>query len=95
MFPFVDFDLSFVVDDALSVKQVIEATQAAAGELLEGAEVFDEYRGPDLEAGTRAVGIRYRLRAPDRTLTNPEVGPVRVAMISAAEALGATLRGAK
>jgi len=95
MFPFVDFDLSFVVDDALSVRQMIEATQAVAGDLLERAEVFDEYRGPDLDVGTRAVGIRYRLRASDRTLTNPEVGPVRDAMISAAEALGATLRGAK
>jgi len=34
------------------------------------------------------------LRSADRTLTNEEVSPVRQSMISAAEELGARLRGA-
>jgi phenylalanyl-tRNA synthetase beta subunit len=40
------------------------------------------------------VAIRYRLRSDDHTLSNEEVAPVRQAMIDAAEALGARLRGA-
>jgi len=95
VYPFVDFDLSFVVDDALPAKEVLGASSKASGELLESAAVFDEYRGPDLEPGTHAIAIRYRLRAPDRTLNNKEANQVREAMIAAVEEVGGTLRGAK
>ncbi len=94
VFPPVDFDLSFVVPNDLPVAEVIRATTTAAGDLLEGSNVFDEYRGADLDPDSRAIAIRYRLRATDRTLTNEEVAPRRQAMIDAAQSLGARLRGA-
>jgi phenylalanyl-tRNA synthetase beta chain len=93
-FPHVDFDLSFVVPDELPVADLIAATTLAGEGLFESARVFDVFRGPGVESGRRAVAIRYRLRAPDHTLTNEEVAPVRSAMIAAAESLGARLRGA-
>lgn len=91
-YPHVDFDLSFLVEAGQAVDAILAATRDAAGSLLEGAVVFDEFVSDDL-GGRKAVAIRYRLRAPDRTLTNEEVAPVREAMISAASQLGATLRG--
>jgi phenylalanyl-tRNA synthetase beta chain len=93
-FPHVDFDLSFVVTDDLPVADLIGATRKAGEGLLESARVFDVFRGPGVDPGTRAVAIRYRLRAADHTLTNEEVAPVRAAMIASAEGLGARLRGA-
>ena len=51
-------------------------------------------KGPGVDEGSRAMAIRYRLRSADHTLTNEEVSPVRQGMISAAEELGARLRGA-
>lgn len=93
VFPPVDFDLSFVVPDEVPVAHVISATEDEAGDLLERSQVFDEFRGSGLDSGARAVAIRYRLRASDRTLTNVEVAPTRDAMITAAERLGARLRG--
>ncbi len=93
VFPPVDFDLSFVVPDEVPVAHVVSATEDEAGDLLERSQVFDEFRGSGLESGSRAVAIRYRLRASDRTLTNEEVAPTRDAMITAAERLGARLRG--
>lgn len=94
VFPPVDFDLSFVCPPELSAASLLDATAAAGGEMVESVRVFDEYRGPGLEAGQRALAIRYRLRAPDRTLNNEEVAPVRQSMIEAATALGCELRGA-
>ncbi len=94
VFPPVDFDLSFVIANDLPVAKIVRATAIAAGDLLESSSVFDEFRGGDLESASRAVAIRYRLRAADRTLTNEEVAPTRNAMIRAAEGLGAKLRGA-
>ncbi len=94
VFPHADFDLSFLIPIGLEVGNVLEASLEAASGLVESAHVFDEFRGPGVEDGKRAVAIRYRLRAGDHTLTNEEVSPIRAAMISAVEALGAQLRGA-
>lgn len=91
VFPHVDFDLSFLVQPETLVSQILAATSEGAGDLLEDAYVFDEFHGPD---GGRAVAIRYRLRAPRRTLSAEEVAPVRAAMVEAAQRLGAQLRGA-
>lgn len=93
VFPFVDFDLSFVLPDETTVAQLVAATSDAADDLLEGASVFDEFRGEGIGDGRRAIAIHFRLRSDDRTLSNEEVAPVRQAMIDAAASLGATLRG--
>ena len=94
VFPHVDFDLSLVAPNDVSSADLVEATKAAARGLVESSRVFDEFKGSGIDEGARALAITYRLRAPDRTLTNEEVAPVRQAMIEAAESLGAKLRGA-
>jgi phenylalanyl-tRNA synthetase beta chain len=94
VYPPVDFDLSFLIADEIPVSALLDATMAAGAGLVESAHVFDEFRGKGVGEGERAVALRYRLRAPDRTLTNEEAAPVREAMIEAAHGLGAQLRGA-
>jgi phenylalanyl-tRNA synthetase beta chain len=91
VFPFVDFDLSFLVAADARASDLVESTTSAGAKLVESARVFDEYKG--VGEGRRALAIRYRLRAPDRTLSNEEVAPIRKAMIDAAAAIGAELRG--
>ncbi len=93
VFPPVDFDLSFVVPSGVEAVELVDVTTDAADGLVESASVFDEFKGPGVGEGARALAITYRLRAADRTLTNEEVAPVRTAMISAAERIGAKLRG--
>lgn len=90
-FPHVDFDLSFEVPMDAAAGEVASAT-GAVSDLVERAMIFDDYRDPT--RGLRAVAVRYRLRAPDRTLEADEIAAVRAAMIEAAAAHGATLRGA-
>ncbi len=90
-FPHVDFDLSFEVDMNAAAGAIASAT-GAVSDLVERAMIFDDYRDPT--RGLRAVAVRYRLRAPDRTLQTDEIATVRKAMIEAAAAHGATLRGA-
>lgn len=90
VYPHVDFDLSFRVSEDTPAGELLAVTSAAAGELLESSWVFDEFRPA---VGERAVAIRYRLRASDRTLTGEEVAGVRQAMIEAGAGMGAVLRG--
>lgn len=94
VFPHVDFDLSFLFDRDGAAADLVEVTSSAAGELVEDTTVFDEYFGTGIPDGRRALAIRYRLRAPDRTLDQAEISSIRDAMISAASGVGAELRGA-
>jgi phenylalanyl-tRNA synthetase beta chain len=89
-FPHVDFDLSFDMPGTLPAAELVAAT-ASTSDLVERADVFDEYRHPD--RGTHSLAVRYRLRAPDRTLKSDEIATVRARMIEAAAERGAALRG--
>jgi phenylalanyl-tRNA synthetase beta chain len=93
VFPHVEFDLSFLVAEALVAADLLAATRQAGEDLVEESHVFDEFRDESLGAGKRALAIRYRLRAPDRTLTAADIGRIRSAMVEAAAGLGAALRG--
>ncbi len=93
VFPFIEFDLSFLVDSSQNISELLAAIRSAGADLIETERVFDEFVSPDL-GDKKAVAIRYRLRASDRTLTNDDAGPIRAAMIDAAQMTGAVLRGA-
>jgi phenylalanyl-tRNA synthetase beta chain len=93
-YPHVDFDLSFLVSEDVAAASILNVTTSAADGLVEEAHVFDEFRGEGVGDGNKALAIRYRLRAADRTLEQKEIGAVRQAMIDAAGEVGARLRGA-
>ena len=68
---------------------------AAAGELADGCELFDVYRGPATPAGTKSLAFTLALRAPDRTLTDEEAAPLVDAIADALHrGFGAELRTA-
>jgi phenylalanyl-tRNA synthetase beta chain len=91
-FPSSDFDLAFVVPTSLAAAAVQRALKQAAGTLAEEVALFDVFRASPADT-SRSLAYRIRLRATDRTLTDPEVAAVRSACIAAAEKLGCTLRG--
>jgi phenylalanyl-tRNA synthetase beta chain len=70
-------DLSLVVDIDLPAAELQRAIVAASGELLESIVLTDDYRGSNLEAGTKSLTFALRFRAADRTLTQAEVTEVR------------------
>jgi phenylalanyl-tRNA synthetase beta chain len=93
-FPSSDVDLALVVADDVPAAAVAATLEEAAGALLESLELFDVYRGPGLEPGTRSLAFRLRFCALDRTMTDAEVGALRAGCIEAvATAHGGRLRG--
>jgi phenylalanyl-tRNA synthetase beta chain len=93
-FPASDIDLAFVVADEVPAAAVEETLVSTAGELVERVHLFDVYRGPATGEGRRSLAFHVRLRALDRTLTDPEVAAVRARMIAAVAAShGGELRG--
>ncbi len=92
-FPSSDIDLALAVDDAIPADEVGDVLRAAGGDLLESVTLFDVYRGPGVDPGRRSLAFRLRFCAPDRTLTDHEVGALRAVCLEAAERqVGAVLR---
>jgi len=93
-FPSSSVDLAFVVDEALPAGTAEATLRQAAGEWCEEVRLFDVFRSDALGEGRKSLAFALRFRAPDRTLTDAEVGAVRERCIQAmATAHGAALRG--
>ena len=92
-YPASDLDMAFFVGDDVVAGALEVTLREAAGELAEEVGLFDVWR--DASRGRRSLAFRARLRAPDRTLTDPEVAEVRERAAAAAlERHGAVLRRA-
>jgi phenylalanyl-tRNA synthetase beta chain len=91
-YPAVHQDLAVVVPEETPAAAVREAVLGGGGELLRAAEVFDLYRGKQLGEGRKSLALRLSFRAPDRTLTDEEVTPLRESIREALAGIGGSLR---
>jgi phenylalanyl-tRNA synthetase beta chain len=83
--PSSDRDLALLLPDGVLAAQVVRVLREAAGPLLVGVAVLDEYRGPGVPAGVRSVLFRLTFRAPDRTLETAEVDDLERQVLAALE----------
>ena len=90
-FPVAKEDLAFVIGQSVPAAALHDAL-AGASDLIESVRLFDVYTGDQVPAGHKSLAFALRLRAPDRTLTEEDIRTAREAAITAAAALGATLR---
>ncbi|HVD37498.1 MAG TPA: phenylalanine--tRNA ligase subunit beta, partial [Solirubrobacterales bacterium] len=91
-FPAVYQDLAVVVPAETPASTVREAILGAGGELLQAAEVFDLYEGEQVGEGRKSLALNLEFRAPDRTLTDEEVGGLREQIKAKLDEIGGTLR---
>jgi phenylalanyl-tRNA synthetase beta chain len=93
-YPPSSIDLAFVVAEDVPAGAVAATLQDAVGDLLEDVRLFDVFRSESLGAGRKSLAFALRFQAPDRTLTDDEVGALRWRCIDAvARDHGAELRG--
>jgi phenylalanyl-tRNA synthetase beta chain len=91
-YPSVRQDLAVVLADEIPAARAVELVRAAAGDLLDAVEVFDVYTGEQVGEGRRSLALSLDFRAPDRTLTDADVVPLRERIVQALEELGGELR---
>ena len=92
-FPPIRRDLAFVIEEDVPAGVVLAALEAAAGELLDRAVLFDLFRGDPIPDGRKSLAFALEFRASDRTLTDEEVEPVVAAIVDRLRReLGAELR---
>ena len=93
-FPAATIDLAFTVDVGVEAAALRRTLAVATGEVLEDVHLFDVFESEALGAGRRSLAFRLRFRAPDRTLTDADVGALRQQAIDAVvSAHGGELRG--
>lgn len=92
-FPSVRRDIALVVDDNISLGEILDEIRKVKSPLIEDLRVFDVYKGGHLSQGKKSIAVSMILRASDKTLTDEEVNEVQKMAISGLQnALGAELR---
>ena len=92
-YPTVSRDLAVVCDESITVAQIEQVIESAAGKLLRSVRLFDIYRGIGVAEGKKSLAFALSLRADDRTLTDEDSEKVVSNILTAlSEKLGATLR---
>lgn len=92
-FPKVLRDMALVVPQDVLWQQVREKIEGLGLSLLRRVELFDVYRGTQLEQGTKSLAFSLEFQSPERTLTGGEVDKL-ISQIAShlAQELGARLR---
>ena len=92
-YPTVSRDLAVVCDEEITVGQVEEIIEKAAGKLLRNIRLFDIYRGTGVPEGKKSMAFSLELRADDRTLTDTDSEQVVSKVLDALKTtVGAILR---
>jgi phenylalanyl-tRNA synthetase beta chain len=73
----VEQDFAVVVDAATPAVAVETTLRESAGPLASGFTLFDVYQGPQVGEGKKSLAYRIRFTAPDRALTDSDLGKVR------------------
>jgi phenylalanyl-tRNA synthetase beta chain len=90
----VEQDFAIVVEENTPAGSVEEVLRGAAGPLASGFRLFDIYQGPQIGEGKKSLAYRITFTAPDRALTDNDLGKVRTRIEkSLKQRVNGTLRG--
>ncbi len=82
-FPAVKRDLSLLVPGGISYRQMVQAVKDVGGPYLESVQLFDIFRGKELETGTIAFGIRLKFLSSKGNLKGKTIDRVIANVLAA------------
>ena len=92
-YPSVSYDLALVVKEDVTASQIVDTVKKSAGTLLNSVEIFDIYRGSNIDKGYKSVAVNIVYRSSEKTLTEKDISPVHSKVIdSLSRNLDAILR---
>lgn len=93
-FPSVRRDMALLVDEKVSVGEIIECILGTGEQAVREVLVFDIYRGQGVESGAKSVALGLVLQDFSQTLTDSEIDAIfSKVLASLATKLNAKLRG--
>ncbi len=92
-YPAIREDLALVVREEVTVGDLVAAAMSAAGDELREIDVFDVYRGEQVEPGHKSVAFSLVYQSAERTLTEDDAARLRERILAVTGSqLGARLR---
>lgn len=92
-YPAITRDMALVIEDHIYVKEIEDIIWLNGGKILEKVELFDVYKGKQIQEGYKSVAYSLTYRALDRTLVDEEVAQVHDKLVKELEEkLNAQLR---
>ncbi|CEO11920.1 phenylalanyl-tRNA ligase subunit beta [[Clostridium] sordellii] len=92
-YPATTRDIALLVKDEVFVKQIEDIIKANGEDILESYQLFDVYKGAQIEEGHKSIAYSITYRSKDKTLTDEEVAKVHDKIVSElSERLNANLR---
>lgn len=82
-YPAISRDIALLANEDIYVAEMESVIREAGGHLLEKVELFDVYRGKQVQEGKKSVAFNLTYRAADRTLTDEEVVKVHQKVLDA------------
>jgi phenylalanyl-tRNA synthetase beta chain len=93
-YPAIRQDLAVVVGETVPASEVQLHIEQAGGRLLRRVQLFDVYRGEQIEAGKKSLAYTLTFQADDRTLTDHDANRLRDKIVRRlSQEVSATLRG--
>jgi phenylalanyl-tRNA synthetase beta chain len=80
-YPSIDRDVAVVVDDNITSEEVFGYIKEYRSKWIEGAELFDFYKGKNIPGDKKSLAFRITYRSDERTLTDNEVEPVHKGLV--------------
>lgn len=92
-FPSIERDIAVIVSEEIAAGQVEEIIRNKGAKLIEKVELFDVYRGSQIEEGYKSLAFRINYRSNEKTLTDDDITKVHNRILnSLANQVGAILR---
>jgi phenylalanyl-tRNA synthetase beta chain len=92
-FPFIEKDLAFIVSDEVKAEELEDLIYKVGKPLVNKVNVFDFFKGQQLDNTKKSIAFRIRFQSSERTLNDKEVSKIFNKIISdAIKNYNATLR---
>lgn len=92
-YPALRRDLALLAPEHVPAEQIARILLEEGAPLLTKLELFDVYVGAQVPAGYRSLAYALEWQAPDRTLTEQEIGAVQERILNKLQELGVVPRG--
>lgn len=75
-FPNVVKDIAFIIDNNITNDQIMKEIKKSAGRLLTNIELFDIYKGENIDANKKSLAYKLTFNDKDNTLTDEVINPI-------------------
>ncbi|MBD3270653.1 phenylalanine--tRNA ligase subunit beta [Candidatus Peregrinibacteria bacterium] len=92
-YPAVEFDISAILNNNIEYQTLESQIKNIDKNLVKSVQLFDYYKGPNINEGKISMAFKIKLQSNDRTLTDQEIKEIQQNAFQVLQKLGGEIRG--